>query len=572
MERSIELDEDRAQLVLRFDYDKFLVDEVRELPGRRWDKGSRCWRVPAKHAEVVVTTMMRHNFDVSQPVMELIAGTRELAEPKEEATSKKTSSPQATDDDPDAPLTVSGLNERVRDALQERFPGRLLIQGELLGYDRSAQRKHVFFQLIEKAEGQDRPLAAVDVAMFERTAQRVLKKLEENGLELKDGVEILVEAKIDLYPATGRYQLILEDIRPEFTLGKLAQSREQVLKELRAQGLDALNRDKELPKPSLRVGVLTSPESDGFVDFLTELEKSGLPFDLGLYPVRVQGEYLKPTVLDGLRWFSRHQDDYDVLCILRGGGSRTDLAGFDDKDIAIQVAEHPLKVLVGIGHERDQSVLDEITTSMKTPTALAAFLVDQALELEAEQREATRRLVNAVRDQLTEARRTLHRRAAQLEREVGRNLILARRQIDSAPSRLRQASRGALRDERQSIAHQETRLVSAVSRRSERARVDLERRAERLLETASRRIEREQTRLDRFEDRRRLLDPERVLRRGYAVVRDEQTGRVLPSIDRFQSDQRAVLQLRDGRAVVHVERTEQHPEDDRNETSADGSP
>ena len=147
-------------------------------------------------------------------------------------------------------------------------------------------------------------MAAVDVALFERTAARILPALEAKGLSLRDGIEILVEARVDLYPASGRFQLIIEDIRPEFTLGQLALSKEQILEELHRAGLHERNLALPMPPAPLRIGVLTSPDSDGWNDFLQELTASGIGFQVNLYPVKVQGSELRPTMLAGLKWFA----------------------------------------------------------------------------------------------------------------------------------------------------------------------------------------------------------------------------------------------------------------------------
>ena len=565
MSRTIELDTERGQLVLRFDYDKFLVDEVKTLPDRRWDKGGRCWRIPARHVETVVEQMMKHGFIVDSQVMQAMAGTLEVTEaPSADEGAKPAGESGITAEQIEAqPLTVSALNDRVRDALRDAFPQLIQVVGETVGFDKNSHRKHIYFQLVERPEGAERARAVVDVAMFERTAKRELAKLERAGLELKDGVEILIDAKVDLYPPTGRYQLILEGIRPEFTLGKMALSREQILERLREADLATRNLELPMPRPALRIGVLTSESADGWIDFRTELARSGLPFEVVLKPIAVQGEHLRPTALAALDWFAEHSDQVDLLCILRGGGSKTDLASFDDEQVAFAVAKHPLKVLIGIGHERDRSVLDEIATSLKTPTALAAHLTEEVFALLDLQQEATRRLERSVAGRLDRARDRLRHAAVRFERSTLARLQRAERQVSAAPARLARGVQTHLERSTRSLHLSRMRLHGAVTRRSERERASLDRAEQSLRTRALLRIERAGHRLDRAEDRRRLLDPHQVLRRGFAVLRDARGERVIPDLSRIGEGDEATLQLRDGNARIRIgQTTKNEPQSD----------
>ncbi|MHC5065959.1 MAG: exodeoxyribonuclease VII large subunit [Planctomycetota bacterium] len=528
MTGTIELDRDGRTLLIRFPYREDLVDEVRNLPGRRWDKGGKVWKVPANHAEVVLSTFMRYGFDVAPEVTGILAGTTEIAaKPEKNGADKKGKSKKADkEQEPGAPWGVEELNNRVRDALLGAFPSRVQIVGEVLDFDKNKDRKHIFFTLIEKS-GAEQIAAKVDVALFERTAGKVLPALAKKSLTLQDGIEILIEARIDFYPRSGRFQLIIEDIKPEFTLGKLALSREQILEELKQKGLDQRNALLPMPMPALRIGVLTSPDSDGWNDFKKELETAGIGFQIGLYPIKVQGEELRPTLLAGLKWFAKQQNEYDLLCILRGGGSRTDLAWFDDRDVAMAVAKHPMKILCGIGHQRDQSVLDCIAHSEKTPTALAAYLVDQILAARQELLDRSRRLREAGKSSLHAARRELTAQAAQLLRLLQGRLAGEGQRLREAGARLQRGSLGLCKLRRNELLTVGRRCSSAVTTL----------------------LQREQVRMQTREARQRLLDPKRVLDRGYALLRDKKN-RILTGISSIRPDQELSIELRDGRVAA----------------------
>jgi exodeoxyribonuclease VII large subunit len=376
MTGTVELDREGAHLLIRFPYREDLVAEVKNVPGRRWDSRQKTWRVPTAQVELVYATFSRHLFEFAPEVSSLLAGTLGGA-PRAPAVTVPVAATATAD-----AISVSTLNERVRGILRGGFEGSFWLVGEIVDLDKQGGRQHRFFSLVEKAPGEARPRARVEAALFEGTARTLLPRLAAGGTEftLRDGIEIRALVHVDLYVPTGRFQVVVDDIDPTFTLGKLALSREAVLLELQKLQLAERNRSLPLPTPARRIGVLASPDSDGWNDFLRQLQESGIGFDLTLVPVRVQGAELRPSMLAALAWLAERAADFDAVCILRGGGSRTDLAGFDDRDVALAVARHPLKILIGIGHQRDLSVLDAIAHSEKTPTAVAAFLVRCALE------------------------------------------------------------------------------------------------------------------------------------------------------------------------------------------------
>lgn len=547
MTGTVELDPDGMHLLIRFAYREDLVALVKELPGRRWDPKGKVWRVPASHVEQVFAALSRHLFDFAPEIPQLLAGTLRAA-PAPQAKPARGAARQAPlplpraegeagADEPNA-LTVSALNARVRDGLRREFPDAFWVVGEVVDFDKSASRQHRFFQLVEKAGGQARPLAAVEVALFAGAAERLLPALERHDppLTLRDGIEIRALVRVDLYPQTGRYQIVVQDIDPSFTLGKLALTKEQILRELAQKGLADRNRSLGFPTPALRIGVLTSPDADGWNDFLRHVEEARAGFDVALFPIKVQGIELKPTLLAGLAWFARHADRFDVLCIVRGGGSRTDLAWFDDREIALAVAKHPLKIVVGIGHQRDQSGLDAIAHSEKTPTAVAELLVRGVEAARDDVRERAQQLHDAVADHLARLRAGLDALAHAVQRTTGTRLVRARAELAAAGRDLAATARGRLRDERA--------VLRAAAARSEHA--------------GARNLERAAAVLERHATRVRLLDPQRVLARGYTIVRAAD-GRVVPSAARITTNQTLRVQWRDGHADARVDHVHRQP-------------
>lgn len=551
MTGTVELAPDGAYLLIRFPYREDLVAVVRDLPGRRWDPKGKQWRVPCAQVELVYALLAGHLFEFAPEVSSLLAGTlgSQPLPPARDAVQTKLprdAAAAAVGEDVDA-LTVSALNDMVRGALRATFPQAVWVVGEIVDFDKQGASKHRFFSLVERAEGETRPRAIVEVVLFERTAEALLPRLQNAAepLTLQDGIEIRALVRLDLYPASGRFQLVIDDIDPSFTLGKMALGREQILRELRQKGLIERNRALPLPVPPLRVGVLTSPDSDGWNDLLRHLQDAAIGFDITLVPIRVQGIELKPSMLAGLRWFADHADAFDVLCIVRGGGSRSDLAWFDDRDIAHAVALHPLKILVGIGHQRDESVLDVIAHAEKTPTAVAAHLVrcvETARQLLAEQdrqlRGSVDRLVATLRARLCSHARDLRDRVA--ERMSREHAFLGQTIRSLTLGSLRRVRDG--QQQCKALAHDlggATRLCLHQGG-SRLATMDA-----RLQHATQRALDRAHNRLEQQASRQRLLDPMVILARGFALVRGED-GKIIPSADRLQRDQNLILRMRDG--------------------------
>jgi exodeoxyribonuclease VII large subunit len=500
---------------------------------------------------------MRHGFTLASDVTGLLAGTQgtlATADPELEAVAGSDIGAAA----PAAALSVSALNESVKQAIQGAFPETVWVVGEITDFDKNKDRQHIFFTLVEKRG--ESIVAQVSIAMFERTAKALRTRLENlvDPMTLCDGIEIRALVRVDLYPRNGRYQLIVDDIDASFTMGKLALSREEILRELRDQDLLRRNADLPLPMPSLRIGVLASLDSDGWNDFLAELEGAGIGFSITAYNVRVQGDLLRRTMVKGLRYFAARRDEFDVLCIIRGGGSRTDLAWFDDREVALAAARHPLKILCGIGHQRDQSVLDLITHSEKTPTAVAAFLVQQVRQTSAVLADLTRCLIDSTRRVLHAEDRRLRGSAHNLRRLVQNRLVGERRDLHNTARRLVASTRHRLHGAQVSLIRRSEQVRNGVRLHLMVQRGHLRERTDRLLHAAGRRLDSARDRLATQAARQRLLDPTRVLKRGYALVRDAGGG-ILTGVAKLARSAAVEIQFRDGRARATIDDVDREP-------------
>ena len=283
-------------------------------------------------------------------------------------------------EDPVHTWRVGELGAHLERLLAGAFPGDVWVEGQIRDLSRPASG-HVFFQLAEPTPHGQPPTAAVPVVLRRPEKAFVNNLLKRSGgaVRMDDGIEVRIKARVRWYRPRGVLQLQMLSIDPAFTLGRLAADRERTLAALREDGLLDANGRRPFPAVPLRVGVVTSLGSAAHADFLAELRTSGLGFTVYEADARTQGVDCEPSVVAALAAVSRL--DVDVVALVRGGGARTDLTGFDSSVIARAIAAMPVPVLTGIGHEIDRSIADEVAhTAFKTPTAVADHLIDRVLE------------------------------------------------------------------------------------------------------------------------------------------------------------------------------------------------
>jgi len=479
--------------------------------------------------------------------------------------------------------SVARLNLFVRNALRERFPRDIWLVAEILGLDRASRGGQSFFELVEKPQDSDAVRARVSATLWPDDRARIEYRIRnaDDPFALEDGLTVRLKVSVELYVPNGRYQVIVRDIDPVYTLGNLALKRESIIKELDRRNLLGRNRALQMPLVPLHVALLTSLEGEARNDFLHELQSAPWAFVVDVYPIKVQGKHLVATFTRALDRVRRHVErgarTYDVVVITRGGGSRTDLAWFDDLPVAIQVAEFPLKIVIGIGHQRDQSVLDQVATSVKTPTAAASLLNDRvsayASELEthitkissrasANHTRARQALRITAQGVTTALRALLAQRRARYEylqeRVTQSALHLLRGQrtlLDRASMQIVERSRSHLRLQSRELDTLQLRILSegrvrTILARERRSVAELEKR---LTRTASRPLEESRRALDAIDARVALSDPKRLLERGFAWVSTKADGRTLRSIHKVRSGDLLQVELADGTLLAVVE-------------------
>ena len=322
-------------------------------------------------------------------------------------------------------FTVGEFGKVLNRVLKASFDGGVWVEGEIQGFKKP--NPHAYFSIIENVDGKKEQL---NVNIWAGPLKGLQAKLRNHGIELKDGLKVRLFGRPDYYGPFGKLSLVATDIDTQFSAGDIAAKREELIKKLLAAGVDKVNKRVPAPLVPLRLGVVSSTQAAGWADARQHLVESGIAFRISMIDVRVQGDDAPAQIVAALGTLSR-RDDIDVVLLMRGGGSKGDLAAFDDERIAMAVSRCSHPVFTGIGHEIDVSIADMVAhTSHKTPTACAQAVIE------------------LVEDFLG----SLGASAADLRMLTENSLVRAHSRIGLAVERLRTRPRAALQREEHRIA------------------------------------------------------------------------------------------------------------------------
>ena len=395
-------------------------------------------------------------------------------------------------------MTLSAFNARI----ERLIGGEPIVQNQWVIAETSDLRLnrsgHCYTELIEK-DPQGTTIARIDAAIWASNYARLYYKFKEaTGQVLATGMKVLVNVTANYHRLYG-LKVTINDIDPSYTLGDMARQRQEIINRLTAEGVIDMNKELPWPEAPQRIAIISAEGAAGYGDFINQLlgNPYGLQFYTCLFSAVMQGSQTVPTVLAALDRVNDHIDMFDCVVIIRGGGSTSDLNSFDNYDLASAVAQFPIPVIVGIGHERDVTVLDYVAMRVKTPTAAAEWLIQRDTAALARLNELQDAIVTSVRDTVAQAREQLAYFTSMIP-------ATALRIIDTNRIRLDNHARNIPVAAGNQISSQRTRL---------------ERFAERMGDIVTSAMQRERQRLQALDDKAALLSPAGTLRRGYSLVK-----------------------------------------------------
>lgn len=361
-------------------------------------------------------------------------------------------------------LSLSALNRMVRDTLQEVFSDTYWVMAETHDVRVNPSSGHCYLELVEKNERTGAVEAKARAYIWKNTFPLLKLYFEQTtGQAFVSGLKILVKVGIDFHEVYG-YGLSIYDIDPVYTLGDQQRRRQEIIRQLEDEGVLTLN--KELPFPELpqRIAIISSPSAAGYEDFTEHLQHNSYRFAFypELFPAVMQGEQTERSIIAALDSIYKQKENFDVVVIVRGGGATSDLSAFDSYLLAANCAQFPLPVITGIGHERDDTVLDIVAFyRAKTPTAVADFLIGCMTETYNELKNIQRNLVDLSAEMITVAKINLHQLFYSLPDKVSASLTKQYTLLDVCQLKLKHAVQKLLDTQKNQLTKSETLLQIA---------------------------------------------------------------------------------------------------------------
>jgi exodeoxyribonuclease VII large subunit len=465
-------------------------------------------------------------------------------------------------------LTLLELNTRIRNALQDAFPETVWVVAEISEMKEN-RTGHCYMELVEKDDSSDEIRARARATIWSYSWRMIRPYFESTtGQRMAQGIKVLVQASVEFHPSYG-LSLNIKDIDPAYTIGDLVRRRREIIRQLTEAGVMNMNKELELPLVPQRIAVISSATAAGYQDFVNHLEQNekGFYFDHRLFEAVMQGSETVRSILAVLDQIYTMEEQFDAVVIIRGGGATADLGSFDNFDLAYAVAQFPLPVITGIGHEKDDTIVDLVAhTRMKTPTAVAEFFITGAMRFYNQLLEKERSLVQLVNLKLDREQEKISSWADDFSDAVEKYLMISRSQLQKSVQRLQHgvthftySKREALQNLRFSMAKKSNRfwqlekslLGQLVYRARHSSLMQLERSKMTLRgmglsfpKTVRARLSGLLNRLPELEDKHRLLDPANILRRGFTLT--SQDGRIMKSAGDVSGDRDLETRFFDG--------------------------
>ena len=357
--------------------------------------------------------------------------------------------------------TLRQLNLMVKDAIEMQLPDEYWVEAELA--ECRERGGHCYLELIEKDADSNTPVAKASAKCWRQTWQMVLPYFERaTGQTIHAGMKVLLKVYAQFHEAYG-FSWIVSDIDPTYTLGDMARKRQEIIRKLKEAGIFDLQRELCIPLFAQRIAVISAEGAAGYGDFCRQLEDNeyGFRFEVTLFPAIMQGEQVETSVVAALNSIYHHVRDFDVVVIIRGGGATSDLSGFDTLELAENVAQFPIPIITGIGHDRDESILDMVAnTRVKTPTAAAALLIDNLLQVLTRINNAQQRITMAISQKFATQKARLDSLQTLLPVLVQRFLSNARHRIELLENRLPAATERIITNQKHKLSQIELMLQS----------------------------------------------------------------------------------------------------------------
>lgn len=443
-------------------------------------------------------------------------------------------------------LSLSELNEKVQETITDAFPETYWVRAETSDVRVNASSGHCYLEFIEKDAETNQIVAKARGTIWARTFHMLKPYFEETtGQAFVSGIKIMVKVTVEFHKLYG-YSLTVYDIDPTYTLGDIVKKRMQIIRQLQEEGIFDLNRELELPELIQRIAIITSPTAAGYEDFISQLthNKAGYTFYLKLFPAIMQGEKTEASIIQALDQICSYTDYFDVVVLIRGGGSVADLNCFDSYQLAAHCAQFPIPIITGIGHERDDSIVDMVAhTRMKTPTAVASFLISYMDEQAEELNELQQSLAACTAEIITSYRNELTLLTSRLPASTTYQIERNRTKLFSLKSDLSAANLLILQQQvvvneiKQILSNASSHLITNNKQMLIEAKQAIQNMAKSLLTD-------EKQSIDLLEQFVKLASPDYILKRGYTLTLKD--GKIVKKASQLSTGDEITTRFSDG--------------------------
>lgn len=449
-------------------------------------------------------------------------------------------------------LTLFQLNSLIKNSLQLEMPSTYWVIAEISELNEHSSG-HCYMELCQKDEHSDVLRAKARATIWSNT-YRMLRPYFESvtGRNLERGLKILINVQVVFHEVYG-FSLKVLDMEPRFTLGEIEQTRRETIQRLTNDGVVDMNRDLILGDLPKRVAIISSPKAAGLQDFVNQLDnnKFGYVFTHTIFAAVMQGDAAEESIIVALNQIAEQLEHFDLVVIVRGGGSQADLACFDSYELALHVAQFPLPVVAGIGHDKDKSVVDLVAhTSVKTPTAAAEFLINVFTEAETELQSVAQQLSQAVASICDQQNRLLDMHKNQVGSKVmsvlhqQQLLLVARAQV--VPILV---NRQVVEQNKQIFNFERQFLLRAKAVLT-RNKAELAAKSSLLAHTTLAAITRQKLKLQQWQKLSEHINPCNIMKKGYSLTYFN--GKLIKSVGEVNKDAKIVTKFHDGELESEV--------------------
>ncbi len=478
----------------------------------------------------------------------------------------------------DQKLTLFELNQKIEGILNEAFPSTLWVVAEVseMKVNRSG---HCYLELVEK-EG--KKIIARARGIIWSYTYRILQSYFETttGQSFSHGLKILVQVSVSYHPVYGM-SLVIKDIDPAYTIGDMAIQRKEIIERLQKEGVFDMNRELELPLVPQKIAVISAGTAAGYHDFIHQLagNQAGIRFYTCLFEAYMQGNEAVPSIIHALERIYPFEDFFDAIAIIRGGGATADLSSFDNYELALNIAQFPLPVITGIGHEKDDTVIDMVAHKrLKTPTAVAEFFISGAEQFVDRLKDLELRMVSITRELVQLNNQKLERIAEDIFHLVSRFIDVKRSQLTGKGNKFHREVNRFTYNRKYELNNLQHNLKSCFSLWQQSKKDMFIRRQQNLGRLTRERLYREENKCSRIQEKYtnqihrfltkegerlrlnessvRLLNPQNVLRRGYTLTM--KAGKIIKSAMSLSVDDEIETRFADGEIKSTITKKESY--------------